>query len=467
MSQDGFAAFLKAVWCGAGGAPEALSHVVQTGEGALPSVFAVTDFAAGSIAAAGLAASELLAQRHGASPTVSVDRRLASFWFGMTLRPVGWSLPPAWDPIAGDYAASDGWIRLHTNAPHHRAAAVAVLGVAEDRAAVAQAVARWRKASLEAAVVAQGGCAAAMNSLAEWAAHPQGAAVALEPLVRHAATGGAPAPDWRIPSDRPLAGIRVLDLTRVLAGPVATRFLAGLGAEVLRIDPPDWDEPGVVPEVVLGKRTARLDLRMPDGKAVLERLLTQADVLVHGYRPDALERLGLGTQRRQALRPGLVDVCLDAYGWTGPWRTRRGFDSLVQMSSGIADAGMQRLGKDKPFPLPVQALDHACGYAMATAALRGLTQRLRTGHGSTSRLSLARMAALLTDGAAVEEPALMAESADDLAPQVEATGWGPARRVRAPVTVEGAPLSWELPAGPLGAGVAEWMTLEPAVSNGD
>src|SRR4051794_1246487 len=105
MSQDGFTAFLTAVWCGAGGAPEVLGHAAQTGEGALPSVFAVTDFAAGSIAAAGMASAELLAERHGTRPSVQVDRRIASFWFGMTLRPQGWSLPPAWDPIAGDYAA--------------------------------------------------------------------------------------------------------------------------------------------------------------------------------------------------------------------------------------------------------------------------------------------------------------------------------------------------------------------------
>ncbi|MBS0638342.1 MAG: CoA transferase [Proteobacteria bacterium] len=458
MSDAGFSAFLSAIWTGTGGAPDALRHVTQTGTGALPSVFAVTDLAAGSIGAAGLAAAELLAARHDMWPAVHVDRRLASFWFGMTLRPEGWALPPAWDSIAGDYAAADGWIRLHTNAPHHRAAALAVLGVAEDRAAVAQAVERWTTAELEAAVVAQGGCAAAMHTLDEWAAHPQGAAVAAEPLAWVEPTDPAAASVWPVPRDRPLRGVRVLDLTRVLAGPVATRFLAGLGAKVLRIDPPDWDEPGVVPEVVLGKRTARLDLRSAEGRAVFERLLAEADVLVHGYRSDALERLGLGPERRRVLRPGLVDVCLDAYGWTGPWRTRRGFDSLVQMSSGIADAGMRRLGKEKPFPLPVQALDHACGYAMATAALRGLTRRLVSGQGSASRLSLARIAALLTSVPAADEPALSPETSDDLAPAVEATGWGPARRVRAPVAIERAPLAWDVPAGPLGAGAPGWVS---------
>ena len=456
MSESGFSSLLAAIWTGAGGAPSAAAQVEQSGAGALPSVFAVTDLAAASIGAAGLAAAELIAQVHGTLLPVGVDRRLASFWFGMTLRPGGWSLPPAWDPIAGDYQATDGWIRLHTNAPHHRAAAVAVLGVPEERDAVARAVAGWRKDELETAVVAQGGCAAAMHTLDEWAAHRQGKAVAAEPLVWQDRTDVAAAPAWHITKERPLQGVRVLDLTRVLAGPVATRFLAGLGAEVLRIDPPDWDEPGVVPEVVLGKRTARLDLRTETGRATIERLLAGADVFVNGYRSDALERLGLGPARRRALRPGLVDVCLDAYGWTGPWRTRRGFDSLVQMSSGIADAGMRRLGKDKPFPLPVQALDHACGYAMATAALRGLTLRLQTGQGSASRLSLARIAALLTSEPAHEEPPHAPETPGDLAAGVEATGWGAARRIRSPVVIGDAPLSWTIPSGPLGAHTPEW-----------
>ncbi len=432
------------------------SELRVVGEGGLPSVFAVTDLAAASVAAAGIAVRDLIAARHGTGPVVRVDRRLSSFWFGMTLRPRGWSLPPAWDAIAGDYEAADGWIRLHTNAPHHRAAAVAVLGVPAGKAAVAAAVARWKKADLETAVVDRGGCAAAMYTIEEWAEHPQGRAVAAEPLIWRETTSG-PMPDWDIPRDRPLSGLRVLDLTRVLAGPVATRFLAGLGAQVLRIDPPDWDEPGVVPEVLLGKRAARLDLRSAEGRSRFMGLLRDADVLVHGYRSDALEGLGFGPAQRQALRPGLVDVSLDAYGWTGPWRTRRGFDSLIQMSSGIASAGMTRLGKDRPHPLPVQALDQACGYAMAAAVLSGVRWRLQTGEGTVARLSLARIAALLVSWPMDAEPELAPEGAGDLDGAIENTGWGPARRVRSPVTWDGVPLRWALPARALGTADAVWV----------
>jgi crotonobetainyl-CoA:carnitine CoA-transferase CaiB-like acyl-CoA transferase len=367
-------------------------------------------------------------------------------------------VPPPWDPIAGDYPAADGWIRLHTNAPHHRKAALAVLGAAADRTEVVRRVAGWSKAGLEAAIVANNGCASAMHTLDEWARHPQGSAVAAEPLLWWETGSHAPAPAWPVPRDRPLAGIRVLDLTRVLAGPVATRFLAGLGADVLRIDPPDWDEPGVLPEIMLGKRAARLDLRSAEGRTTLIRLLSGADVLVHGYRPGALARLGLDTAQRQALRPGLVDVSLDAYGWTGPWQDRRGFDSLVQMSSGIADAGMKRLGRDKPHPLPVQALDHACGYVLAAAALTGVARRLSTGHGSIARTSLARTAALLVSGPQGDpDSALAPQTADDLDDGNESTTWGPARRVKPPARIAGAPLRWDRPATALGTAAPAWL----------
>ena len=140
---------------------------------------------------------------------------------------------------------------------------------------------------------------------------------------------------------RPLSGLRVLDLFRVLAGPVATRFLSSFGADVLRIDPHHLNESLPTIEMSVGKRRAGLDLNLPESKSRLTDLMKVADVLVHGYRPDALQRMGFGDDARHAIDPGLIDVSLSAYGWTGPWANRRGFDSLVQMSCGIADTGMK------------------------------------------------------------------------------------------------------------------------------
>ncbi|NEW94027.1 acyl-CoA transferase [Rhodopseudomonas sp. BR0M22] len=457
-----FNVYLRDIWTAAGGDPDFLPHLSQTGSGSLPSAFHVSDLANAAIGAASLAVAELISLRAGAVPPVVIDRRLASFWFQTSLRPQGWSMPPQWDAVAGDYETADGWIRLHTNAPHHRDAAMSVLKTAIDRNAVANAVAEWESDPLEAAIVAANGCAASMRTIDEWGDHPQGLAVNSEPLLHRTGFAADARPRRPIPAHRPLEGVRVLDLTRILAGPVATRFLAGFGAEVLRIDPYGWEEPGTVPEVVLGKRCARLDLKSRDGMHVLETLLSEADVFVHGYRPDALARLGLDAARRRAIKPDLIDVSLAAYGWTGPWRVRRGFDSLIQMSTGIADGGMRVLQKDRPTPLPGQAIDHATGYLMASAAIRGLTERQKTGHGSEARASLARTAKLLISGGSqsIDAPRLAAESEADLADAIEQTGWGPAKRLCPPVTIDGAPMAWDLPAPLLGSSPAAWSTVD-------
>ncbi len=241
-------ALTATAWNAMGGKPDLLDAVSFVGEGGLTSAYPVTDFASATVGAATLAIAELAQWRSGKFPDVTVDRRLSSFWFGFSIRPVGWEMPAPWDPIAGDYQTSDGWIKLHTNAPHHRTAAEKILGQQTGKTAMAKEVIRWKKQELEAAIIAAGGCAAEMRSAQEWASHPQGRAVAAEPLVDRVNTEYAPLPDRGASPARPLAGIRVLDLTRVLAGPVATRFLAGYGADVLRIDPPDWDERALSPK---------------------------------------------------------------------------------------------------------------------------------------------------------------------------------------------------------------------------
>ena len=452
--------YLQEIWQALRGDPAHLARLAVTARGALPSVFCVTDLATATIGAASLAIAQLAASRTGSFAAVQVDRRLASFWFRASLRPLGWSMPPAFDEVAGDYQAADGWIRLHTNAPHHRDAAMAALKTPADRKAVERAVAHWDATALETAIVANKGCAAAMRTLAQWSEHPQGRAVAAEPLLHQASFSGDEKPQWPLPAGRPLHGIRVLDLTRILAGPVATRFLAAFGAEVLRIDPYGWEERNTVPEVVLGKRCARLDLKTSEGRQTLEGLLVQADVFVHGYRPNALADLGLDPARRRHLNPGLVDIGLDAYGWTGPWSGRRGFDSLIQMSAGIAEAGMRATGRERPTPLPVQAIDHATGYLLAAAAVRGLSERLQTGRGFEARASLARTAHLLISGGPQPgdcEP-LAPKQDDDLCATIEQTGWGPAHRIRPPASIEGLPMWWELPARQLGSSPPAWST---------
>ena len=435
------------MWAALQGPPETCQGVTFLGKGALPSAFATSDFAAASTASAALALADLIG-----CDQIQMDRRLSSFWFAKSIRPVGWSLPPQWDPIAGNYRAKDGWVRLHTNAAHHRKACLHVLGCAADGPSVAACVADWSAQDLQEQIVAAGGVAAQMLSVINWQEHPQGKAVTQEPLVAWQTKTGPKLRAFGTPT-RPLQGLRVLDLTRILAGPIATRFLAGFGADVLRIDPPGWDEPAVLAEVTPGKTRARLDLRQWEDVVTFKKLLREADVLVHGLRADALARLGLGEDERLRINPHLIDVALNAYGWTGPWAHRRGFDTIVQMSTGLAHAETKRAPSGEPLNLPVQALDYGTGHLMAAAVLRALSQARKDGARMSARFSLARTANYLSQWPCKHDSPFAGEDGDDLSPNMETTYWGQARRLKAPFILPSLDFFWSRPAGLLGDGL--------------
>jgi hypothetical protein len=471
------------VWGEIGGPVDLPGALTATGpRTVLPSRFDVTGLATASVAAATLAAAEFLAVTgDGRPPPVTVDSRqaCAAFAAEALFTPVGWERPDIWDPIAGNYRARDGWIRLHTNYAYHRAAVERLLGAA-DRESVRAAVAEWKAEELETAVVEAGGCAAAMRTREDWLATSAGAATSDSPLadvaVRPLPDGATVLPHGAaVPvgtagaagevgtgaaagagGPLPYSGVRVLDLTRVIAGPIGTRFLAAYGADVLRIDPPGFAEvPALLPETTAGKRTAALDLTAAAGRAAFESLVAGADVLVSGLRADALARLGYDDAALAALNPALIVASLDAYGWDGPWRDRRGFDSLVQMSSGIAAAGAAASGADNPVPLPVQALDHACGYLMAAAVGRALTRRGAESAVSRIRLSLIGTANLLWS---LPRPAAQPPmpKPGDFALTDARTAWGPARRVPLPGAIAGIDARWRVEAGPLGRHRPSW-----------
>jgi hypothetical protein len=460
-----FDTLLEDFWDALGGGAALTGNVALSGpRHALPSAYDVTGLSVASIAVAKLAVAELHALRRGdATPRVQLDSQCAAVAFRgeRHVQPRGWSLPPAWDPVAGNYRARDGFVRLHTNYAHHRRAAMHVLGVAEEREAVERAVAGWESGQLEAAIVEAGGCAAAMRSPAQWRAHPQGVALAAAPLVqRGVAQADAGRPRWATHpggAAGPLAGIRVLDLTRVIAGPVGTRLLAAYGADVLRIDPPGFEEVGaLLTETTLGKSRAWLDLHATEGRARFEQLLREADVLVHGYRSGALAALGYDHGRLRADYPQLVVTQHNAYGFNGPWAQRRGFDSLVQMSCGIAARGQAVYGADGPHPLPAQALDHATGYLIAAATCRALSEYLERGRLTHSRLSLAATAEALMGLGEVGDPKAPVPSAEVVARYLEEadSNFGPLQRVRVPACIEGVRPAFARPAGPLGSDAA-------------
>jgi crotonobetainyl-CoA:carnitine CoA-transferase CaiB-like acyl-CoA transferase len=453
---------LADIWRAAGNAEAALDAIELTGaEPALPSSFAVGTAAQTTVAAAALAAGELWHLRTGRRQRIRVAMRDAAIEFRSDryLLLDGKPAAEGWDKIAGLYRCGDGrWVRLHTNLPHHRAGMLKLLGCDYDRAAVQGALDRWDAEPFETAAAEAGLVATATRTFAEWDAHPQGRAVATLPLfsierIHEAAPEPLPA------AARPLAGIKVLDLTRVIAGPVCGRTLAAHGADVLLVGAahvPVMEH--LVVDTGRGKLSTFLDLRSADGRAMLTALLRDADVLVQGYRPGAIAAFGFGPEEAARIRPGIVYVSLCAYGHAGPWASRRGFDSLVQNANGLNAAEAEAAGADRPQPLPAQAIDHGTGHLMAFAAMTALARRAVAGGSWHVRLSLAQTGHWLRglgriDGLACPDPSL-----DDVRDRMEdsASGFGRLTAVRYAADMEETPPRWARPSVPLGTHAPAW-----------
>lgn len=415
--------------------------------GLLPSRFAVEETALACVATALLAGRELWRALGGLEATLVLDREHVAAavrserWFRDGDRPSR----PSFAPLSRFWRASDGWVRTHANYPWHHTALLTAIGARDEVDSVAKAIAERRAVDVEDAVFAAGGVAAAVRSLDEWRAHPQGRAVASEPLIGHELAGPA-APRVRPSAPWPAAGIRVLDLTRVIAGPVATRYLAALGAEVLRLDPPGHPDmtSGAPADMLLGKRSAALDAGSTSGVAALHDLVQRTDVLLCGYRPGSLSRFGLDPDEIAARHPGLVVVYLDAWGHSGPWEGRRGFDSVVQGPTGVA-MGESTDGTE-PGSLPCQLLDHGTGYLAAAAALDGLRRQMADGGTHVRRVSLARTAAWLTStiGNLAAPIGSAGESAARWLVELPRAG-GTIIALRPPGELDRRPLEWPLP----------------------
>src|SRR5215468_8563730 len=380
------------------GWPEERARDVEITGGAdpvLPTPFRIGAAGAAALAATGLAASDLWELRTGRRQDVAVDLRqaVASLRSGHYLQVDGARVRHERNPVMGMYPAKNGrWSYIHANFPNHRAAALRVLGVPEDTEAVRQAVAKWDALELEEAIIAARGAGGMVRSMAEWAEHPQARALATLPLLEIVEIGDAPA--LKLPDgDRPLSGIRVLDLTRVLAGPSSARTLAEHGADVLKITAAHLPNLGYQEfDTGHGKLSAQLDLRDPKQLATLKDLARETDVFIQGYRPGTLSDRGLSPEELAKARPGLVYVSLCAFSHLGPWASRRGFDTVVQNVSGITTRqGELFPGKELgPQFYPVSAIDYLTGYLMAFGALVALKRRATEGGSWLVRISLAQ-----------------------------------------------------------------------------
>jgi crotonobetainyl-CoA:carnitine CoA-transferase CaiB-like acyl-CoA transferase len=366
----------------------------------LPSRLRVDDVAGACVGLALSAAVGLQRQRTGRVLHATLDRAhvAAAVCSERHFRRDGTTRGGGFAPFSRFWATSDGWVRTHANYPWHKAALLSALATQPAVDDMEAAMAEQRAEEIEAAVFAAGGVAGAVRTIDAWTTHAQGRAVASEPLIGHRLAGDARPRVLRARhvGDLPLEGVRVLDLTRVIAGPVCTRYLAALGAEVLRIDPPRRADmargrPG---DTLLGKRSAVLDFATPDGTGTLHDLVDLADVVVCGYRPGSLDRFGLGQIQLAERHPGLVVLYLSAWGFTGPWSERRGFDSIVQAPSGIAMS--ESSTGAEPGALPCQLLDHGTGYLAAAAVIDGLRRQATSGGTHVRWVSLARTAWWLT-----------------------------------------------------------------------
>ena len=472
---------LAALWHGAALPAQALSWARLPGCGqVLPASFDVASAAQAGIGAAALAAAWLWHLRTGQAQQVRVDRAHATLECQGSFTLDGQAVD-LWDKLSGLYACGTavgqpGWVRVHANFAHHRDIALQVLGLPTgpgvERDAVTQALQGWSAPAFEQAVADAGGVVAAARSLAEWDAHPQAHALAGQPPVLVTPLGDGPAPPrgWPpvstqpAPGTQPLSGLRVLDLTRILAGPVAGRTLAAHGADVLLVNGPHLPNIGAIADTSRGKRSAQIDLRTSTGCAQLHALAATAHVFLQGYRPGALAGRGFGQADLARRYPGIVVASLSAYGETGPWAGRRGFDSLVQTATGLNLAEAQAAGSATPRALPVQILDYTAGHLLAFGIQAALWRQATQGGSWQVQVTLAGVAAWLRTlgqdaaGLSAQPPAADAWMEDS------PCGFGPSsnggqavlRAMRHAAWLSATPPRWQQPSMPPGSHPPAW-----------
>ncbi|MGC4062517.1 MAG: CoA transferase [Aquabacterium sp.] len=463
-----------ALWRSAGLPEAALPTLNLPGsQPVLPSSFAVATAAQASIGVAALAAAELWHWRTGQTrrQQVTVPREHAALECTGAFKLDG-KPPHVWDKLSGLYpcgadTGAPGWVRIHANFAHHRDGALKLLGCptgdATEREAVIQALRRWRAHDVETAAAQAGLVVAAARSFDEWDAHPQALALAAQDTVSIERIVGDDVPDaaplaWPALTDhaRPLQGLRVLDLTRILAGPVAGRTLAGHGADVMLVNSPKLPNIDAIADTSRGKLSTHIDLRSAMGQAQLQTLAQAAHVFLQAYRPGGLADLGWSPQALARLRPGIVVVSLSAYGPHGPWAQRRGFDSLVQTATGFNMAEADAAGAPEPKAMPLQILDYAAGHLLAFGAQAALWRQAREGGSWHVQVSLAGVGRWLRglgrvpDGLNAVRP--------DMKPYMveEASGFGQLLAMRHAASLSHTPPHWDRPSMPPGTHPPVW-----------
>ena len=455
---------LEHIWQLADGDASALDRVTLTGqEPALPGIYKVGVQAQAAIAATGLAAAEIHRARGGTAQDVSLSMRhaAAAFRSESYIRLNDKPGQMEFDPIHGFYKCGDGgWVQVHCNYPQHRMAVAELLHCAYNRAGVQRVFDGMAANEVEDWFAANKLPIGMMRSEAEWDAHPQSAALDAQPVLILEKIGEADPRPLPAAGERPLSGLRVLDLTKVIAGPVCGRTLTEHGADVLQITAAHLAH--AMPLIIdanRGKRSAYLDLRKDAGIDRLKELVREADIFVQGYRPGTLASRGLGPDALAEIRPGIVYVSLSAFGHEGPWSDRRGFDSIVQTVSGIGHAGGVAVGKDGMHHLPCQALDHGSGYLMALGGMMARLKQSQEGGSWLVRVSLARTGRWLQSlgkQQALDAPEQKLDSISDLIEWYGETAFGRMTGVKPAAQLSATPGYWATKTVRPGANTAEW-----------
>ena len=426
--------------------------------------FRAGEAAAAAIAANAIAAADLWCARGGRPQHIEVDVRAAaaSLVSFMYLRYQNASLDRRGQATTALYRARDGrWIHLHGGFSS-REGTLALLNCDDDSGAIAKAVASWDAQALEDALAERGVCGAKLRSADEWRVHPQGIALAQVPLVEILRVGDAqpepiPGPRAGEHGARPLSGVRVLDLTRVLAGPTCARTLAEHGADVLHVRSPKL--PSIEPFVIdtnPGKRSCYLDLDHNQDAEQLRALVRDAHVFSQGYRPGALARRGFGPMELAEMRPGIIVVSIDCYGHDGPFAGRPGWEQLAQTVTGMA---LEHAADEHPALVPAAINDYTTGYLGALGVMRALARRTTEGGSWHVRVSLARTSMWIMS--------LPRTGSDDkpggfdiasIAPWIIEmnTAWGPLTRLGPIARMSETPPRWDLPPAPLGSDPPVW-----------
>ncbi|MFI4934593.1 MAG: CoA transferase [Caulobacterales bacterium] len=441
----------------------------EEGAPVLATRFAADEAVSAALAAGATIAADLWTLRTGKTQSVEVSTReaaasLTSYHF-VRFEDAA-NAPPPRDPaivrsaVMGFHPTKDGrHVLLHPSFPPGTERILRALGCEAEAESVKAACLSMTAQAIEDAVAAERGCAGVVRTPQEWDASEQGRVLAGRPGVEVIKIADSPPEPLPSAGDAPLSGLRVLDLTRVLAGPTCARTLAQYGADVLYLASPNLPASvGFVPDTNHGKLSAWLDLETEAGRARLRELLEDADVFSQGYRTGAMERMGFGPTQLAALRPGLIYTSINCYGHEGPWRGRAGWEQLAQTVTGMAHV---HGGEAGPQLQPGAVTDYTTGFLAAFGSLMALYRRAIWGGSYLVRVSLCQtgmwVRGLGVDGPERLDRAVKLEG-DELAGYMIASqsGYGPITHLRPPVRMSATPPAWKRPVVPLGTHPAEW-----------